>query len=120
MSTQFKTGQFKESREGFYLRPCTKWDAGSYLDGAHYRCKTYTFTFDLPESPEMGEWTIVAAGVDDCAAYVKAYRFMVSECVDTGDIIRLREQDRGEPSPTARFGWNDARSGCLLPAWEEA
>ncbi|MFD5697818.1 hypothetical protein [Streptomyces lasiicapitis] len=119
MATTFKADQFSMTKGGLYVRPCTKWDAGPHLDGAHYRCQSWTFSFDLPENPEMGEWTIVAAGPDDCAAYVKAYRFMTTECVDDGSIVRLTEQERGEPGPLALYGWNDARTGCELPAWEE-
>lgn len=118
--TRFKREQFTQSREGFFLRPCTKWNAGEALDGSHYECKSFTFTFDLPDDPEMGRWTVVAAGIDDSAAYVSAYRSLIVDCLGDGYIVRLLEQDRGEPAPWADFGWNDARTGCLLPAWEES
>ncbi|MEU3599649.1 hypothetical protein ABZ714_13125 [Streptomyces sp. NPDC006798] len=116
---RFNTDQFRQSREGFFVRRCTKWNAGPALDGSHYRCASFTFTFDVPDSPESGLWTVVAAGPDDSAAYVKAYKHLVAECLGDDHIVRLLEQDQGEPAPWADFGWNDARVGCLLPAWEE-
>ncbi|MFD7336698.1 hypothetical protein ACFV98_11925 [Streptomyces violascens] len=93
--------QATETIDGLYARPCTK--------AEHYKCRSYTFTFDIPEDPALGEWTVTASGVDDCAAYVEAYRFIYAHCVDEGEIIRLTDQEIGEPGQTSLYSWNDAR-----------
>ncbi|MES9589938.1 hypothetical protein ABWK57_13915 [Streptomyces sp. NPDC094045] len=90
-----------ETIDGLYRRICT--------NPAHYKCRAYTFTFDLPDDPARGEYTIVARGVDDCAAYVRAYRFLFAECIDGDDIPRLTQQETGEPSPTSLYSWNESR-----------
>ncbi|MEV5875777.1 hypothetical protein AB0L75_16380 [Streptomyces sp. NPDC052101] len=89
------------SIDGLYIRQCT--------NPSHYKCRSYTFTFDVPEDPAQGQWTIVTSGVEACAAYVKAHRFMYAHCVDEGEIIRLTNQEIGEPGQTSLYSWNDAR-----------
>jgi hypothetical protein len=76
----------------------------------HYRCRSYTFTFDTPDNPAAGAWTIVAAGVDDCAAYLKAHAFLFADCIDEGEIVRMTAQEIGEPGQTALYAWNDSRT----------
>ncbi|MDQ8703283.1 hypothetical protein RCO28_12405 [Streptomyces sp. LHD-70] len=90
-----------ETVDGLFARRCT--------NRVHYQCRSYTFTFDLPDDPAAGEWTVVAAGVYDGPAYVRAHKFMLSECVDPDTIIRLTQQEIGEPGSTALYAWNDAR-----------
>lgn len=96
-----------EAAQGLYKRACT--------NPAHYKCRSYTFTFDIPDDPAAGEWVIVAAGVYDGPAYLRAHEFMLTECWDADAIIRLTSQEEGEPGQTSLYAWNDARD-CTFDA----
>ncbi|MFD9563364.1 hypothetical protein [Streptomyces sp. NPDC059994] len=107
MKATVKVDDLEQTAAGLYVLEC----------GAHDQCETWSFEFELTEWDESS-WTVVAAGSNGPAAYEVAHRYMVDHCVN--DLpFQMVEQDRGEPGPLAIYGWNDARTGCLLPAWEE-